>query len=86
MAGRASRASPIEPLLALVDEAFDHKAWHGTTLRGSLRGLTARQADWRPARGCHTIHDLVVHAAYLEIRRAPASDRRCPRTLRAEGQ
>lgn len=64
MAGRASRASPIEPLLALVDEAFDHKAWHGTTLRGSLRGLTARQADWRPAPGRHTIHDLVVHAAY----------------------
>ncbi len=64
MAGRAPRVSPIEPLLALVDEAFDHKAWHGTTLRGSLRGLTARQADWRPAPGCHTIHDLVVHAAY----------------------
>jgi hypothetical protein len=67
MAGRASRASdgsPIEQLLALVDEAFDHKAWHGTTLRGSLRGVTARQADWRPAPGRHTIHDLVVHAAY----------------------
>ena len=57
-------SSPIDQLLALVDEAFDRKAWPGTTLRGSLRGLTATQVDWRPVPGRHSIHDLVVHAAY----------------------
>ena len=27
-------------LLALLDEAYDKKSWHGTNLRGALRGLT----------------------------------------------
>ena len=54
----------IALLLDLVDEAFDHTAWHGPTLRGSLRGVTAAQAAWRPARGRHTIRELTVHAAY----------------------
>jgi uncharacterized damage-inducible protein DinB len=48
----------------LVDEAFDHKSWHGTTLRGSLRGLSTRQVEWRPAPRRHNIHELVIHAAY----------------------
>lgn len=29
------RASPM------IDEAFDHRSWHGTNLRGSIRGLSA---------------------------------------------
>lgn len=51
-------------LLDLIDEAFDHKSWHGTTLFGSLRGMTAARASSRPARGRHNIWELVVHAAY----------------------
>src|SRR5262245_59614869 len=51
-------------LLDLVDEAFDHAAWHGPTLRGSLRGVTAAQAGWRPARGRHSIREIALHAAY----------------------
>ena len=51
-------------LLDLVDEAFDHAAWHGPTLRGSLRGVTEAQASWRPGRGRHNIRELAVHAAY----------------------
>jgi len=54
----------IALLLDLIDEAFDHAAWHGPTLRGALRGVTARQAAWRPARGRHTIRELTIHAAY----------------------
>src|SRR5512140_3595893 len=50
--------------LALIDEAFDRKAWHGTTLRGSLRRVTATQAAWRPAEARHNIWELTVHAAY----------------------
>jgi len=55
---------PIQLLLALVDEAFDTAAWHGPTLLGALRGVTPAQADWRPARGRHSIHELTLHAAY----------------------
>jgi DinB superfamily len=51
-------------LLALVDEAFDHPAWHGPTLRGSLRGVTAAQAAWRPAPGRHSIREIALHTAY----------------------
>jgi hypothetical protein len=54
----------IELLLEVVDQAFDRKGWHGTTLRGSLRGLTAAEALWRPAPGRHNIWELTVHTAY----------------------
>ena len=54
----------IALLLDLVDEAFDRAAWHGPTLRGSLRGVTAEQAAWRPGPGRHNIRELTIHAAY----------------------
>ena len=54
---------PVKLLLSLIDQAFDRPSWHGTNLRGSIRGLTAAQAAWRPGRGRH-IWELVVHAAY----------------------
>jgi len=54
----------IALLLDIIDEAFDRSAWHGATLRGSLRGITDRQASWRPARGRHNIRELTLHAAF----------------------
>jgi len=51
-------------LLALLDEAFEKKAWHGPNLKGSIRGLSAAQAAWRPAPGRHSIQEVTVHAAY----------------------
>lgn len=51
-------------LLHLVDEGYSAKAWHGTTLRGSLRGVAAAEAAKRPAPGRHSIWELAVHAAY----------------------
>ena len=48
----------------LIDQSFNKKAWHGTNLRGSLRGVTARQASWRPGEGRHNIWEIVVHCAY----------------------
>ena len=51
-------------LLEILDHAFDRKAWHGTTLRGSLRGLLADDALWRPAPRRNCIWDLVLHTAY----------------------
>ena len=56
--------SQISLLLKIIDQAFDKQAWHGTTLRGSLRGVTAKQALWRPARNRHNIWELALHAAY----------------------
>ena len=54
----------IRLLLAALDEAFDRKSWHGTTLRGSVRGVNAGRAAWRPGPGRHNIREIVVHAAY----------------------
>lgn len=51
-------------LLRLLDQAYDRRSWHGPNLRGSLRGITARQAVWRPGRGRHSIWELTLHAAY----------------------
>lgn len=57
-------SSEIAILLSLIDQAFNHKSWHGTNLKGSIRGLSAAQAAWRPSRGRHNIWEIVVHAAY----------------------
>ena len=54
----------LQQLLDIVDQAYNRKSWHGTNLRGSIRGLTPAQASWRPAPGRHNIHELIVHAAY----------------------
>ena len=57
-------SDPIFQLLAIIDAAYDRKSWHGTNLRGSIRGLTMQQAAWRPSPRRHSIWELVVHAAY----------------------
>lgn len=77
--GSAPAGAPqVAGLLALIDEAFDRKAWHGTNLRGSLRGLDARQAAWRPAPGRHNVWELTVHAAYWKyaVRRRLTGEKR----------
>ena len=51
-------------LLALYDQAFDRRAWHGTPLAGALRGVSVAEALWRPRRGRHNIWEIVLHAAY----------------------
>lgn len=51
-------------LLFLIDTAYDHVSWHGTNLRGALRGVSLREAVYRPRPGRHNIWELVVHAAY----------------------
>src|ERR671913_1482504 len=70
--------SEIKIVLALIDQAFDRKSWHGTNLRGSIRGLTAAEAAWRPAPGRHSVWELVVHAAYWKyaVRRRLTGEKR----------
>ena len=68
----------IELLLKIIDQSYDHVAWHGTNLRGSVRGLTLEEAAWRPARGRHNIWENMVHAAYWKyiVRRRLLSEKR----------
>jgi uncharacterized damage-inducible protein DinB len=54
----------LDQLLCILDRAYDRQSWHGTNLRGSLRGLSLEQVAWRPAPGRHCIWEVVVHAAY----------------------
>jgi len=51
-------------LIALINEGYVHKTWHGANLKQSLKGVTAKQAAWRPAPGAHNIWEFVLHAAY----------------------
>jgi len=51
-------------ILKLWEEAFAATAWHGPNLWQSLKGVTAKQAAWRPAPGRHNIWEEALHAAY----------------------
>jgi DinB superfamily len=51
-------------VLALLDEAYEKKTWHGPNLKQSLKGVTAKQAAWRPGPGRHNIWEVTLHAAY----------------------
>lgn len=51
-------------LLEVFDQAYTAPSWHGTPLKGTLRGLSAREARWRPVPKRHCIWDLVLHTAY----------------------
>ena len=68
----------IEHLLQLLDEAYSRAAWHGPNLRGSIRGLTQREAARRMRPGRHNIWEIVVHAAYWKytVRRRLAGGKR----------
>lgn len=65
-------------LLRILDDAYERKAWHGTNLRGSLRGITAEQALWRPASARHNIWELALHCAYWKyaVRRRLTGEKR----------
>jgi hypothetical protein len=51
-------------ILALLAEGYSNKTWHGPNLRQSLKGVSAKEAAWRPGPGRHNIWELALHAAY----------------------
>jgi hypothetical protein len=53
----------VDLLLLALDQAYGRKSWHGTNLKGALRGMTLEAASRRPGRGRPSIHELVVHLA-----------------------
>ena len=80
--GGGDRTTASDPavavLLDLVDEGFDRRSWHGTNLRGALRGLPVARAVWRPGRERHNIWEIVTHAAYWKyaVRRRLTGEKR----------
>ena len=68
----------VRRLLQMLDQAYDHRSWHGANLRGSIRGVSVERACWRPGRGRHNIWEIVVHAAYWKYvaRRRLTGERR----------
>ncbi len=54
----------IKLLLEVYDQAFDHIAWHGTNLRGSIKGLKLPELLWRPQPKRHNSWEIVLHCAY----------------------
>lgn len=64
MAKNKPDLSSVSLLLDVIDQAYGGKAWHGPTLRGSIRRVTAEEAAWRPGAGRKCIAEIVVHAAY----------------------
>ncbi|MBV8842739.1 MAG: DinB family protein [Bryobacterales bacterium] len=70
--------SEIALLLEGLDEAFDKQSWHGPNLRGSIRGVTAEQAAWRPGPDRHNIWELALHCAYWKyvVRRKLTAEKR----------
>ena len=65
-------------ILALLDEGYRKKTWHGPNLRQSLKGVSAKQAAWRPGPGRHNIWEVILHAAYWKyaVRRRLDGDKR----------
>ena len=71
-------STEIAILLRLLEQAFEKRAWHGTNLRGAIRGLTHEEAAWRPGPGRRNIIELTIHAAYWKyaIRRKLTGEKR----------
>ena len=67
---------PIELLLANIDRAFDKRSFHGTTLRGALRGLSPDVAAWKAGPKRNSIWALILHTAYWKyiVRRSLTED------------
>jgi uncharacterized damage-inducible protein DinB len=68
----------MQIILELIDQSYQKKAWHGPNLRGSIRGLSVREALRRPSPARHNIWEIVVHCAYWKyiVRRRITGERR----------
>jgi hypothetical protein len=65
-------------MISAIDWGYNRQSWHGTNLRGSLRGLTLDEVMRRPRPGRHNIWELVVHCAYWKyvVRRRLTGEKR----------
>ena len=69
----------LDLILHHLDPPAGTKLWHGgASVLGSLRGVSAEQAAWRPAPTRHSIWALTLHIAYWKyaiIRRMKGGSR-----------
>jgi hypothetical protein len=65
-------------ILSFLEEGYRKKTWHGPNLKQSLKGVSAKQAAWRPAPGRHNIWELALHSAYWKsaVRRKLRGEKR----------
>ena len=65
----------ITALLGVMEQAYGKRGWHGPTLRGALRGVTPKQALWKPSPERNSIpralHRLTHEVSYLRRRPLP---------------
>lgn len=55
----------LKMIMEVLDPPSNFRPWHGgPTLMGSLRGVDAEQAAWKPAPDRHSIWELALHIAY----------------------
>ncbi|MGD8747117.1 MAG: DinB family protein [Balneolaceae bacterium] len=55
----------MNSIFEVLDPPSGFSPWHGgPTLMGSLRGVDAKQAAWKPAPDRHSIWELALHIAY----------------------
>ncbi len=74
----------IQLLMKMLDDAYSVRTWHGPNLKGSVRGLSATAAAWRPGPKRHNIWEIIVHAAYWKyvVRRRLLGEKRGSFTLK----
>jgi DinB superfamily len=65
-------------LLQNLEQAYHRRSWHGPNLKGSIRGLTAAQAAWKPSLNRKSIWEITLHAAYWKyvVRRRLLGEKR----------
>lgn len=62
--GSRKKESQLQVVLEMYDQAYTGRAWHGTNLRGSLKGVKLAELLWRPQANRHNIWEIAVHCAY----------------------
>ena len=60
-----ARLSPrIGMIIEMYDQAYNLRAWHGSNLIGSLKGVKIPELIWRPNPNRHNIWEIALHCAY----------------------
>lgn len=82
----ASRVASRAVLDRALHEVHAGPAWHGPSVKGALRGVSAAQAARAPGPGRNSIWEIVLHVAYARHRivgrLSPGVRARFPRALR----
>lgn len=73
-----SKNNRIDLLIEIYDQGYNKRAWHGTNLSGSLKGLKLPELLYRPHPKRHNIWEITLHCAYWKyvvLRRIVAGEK-----------